>query len=84
MFKGKIYTNLDNFKSFVLKWVKSKTLPGFSGVPLYDVAKYFKKAVFEGTLATRSASLAFNFFLAIFPGLLFLLSLIYLTKLFYN
>ena len=77
MFRGKIYTYLENFKSFVLNdWVKSKTLLGFSGVPLYDVAKYFKKAVFEGTLATRSASLAFNFFLAIFPGILFLFSLI--------
>lgn len=77
MSRGKIYNYLIKFKSIVLNdWVKSKTLPGFSGVPLYDVAKYFKKAVFEGTLATRSASLAFNFFLAIFPGLLFLLSLI--------
>jgi membrane protein len=77
MFRGKIFNYLDKFKSFILNdWVKSKTLPGFSGVPLYDVAKYFKKAVFEGTLTTRSSSLAFNFFLAIFPGLLFLLSLI--------
>ena len=77
MFRRNIYNYLIKFRSFVINdWVKSKTLPGFSGVPLYDVAKYFKKAVFEGTLATRSASLAFNFFLAIFPGLLFLLSLI--------
>ena len=75
--KDKIEKYLNHSKIIALKgWLKIKILPGFSGVPLYDVSKYFKKAVFEGTLATRSASLAFNFFLAIFPGLLFLLSLI--------
>jgi len=57
-------------------WLERKTLPGFSGVPIFEVGKYFKKAVFDGTLGTRSASLAFNFFLAVFPGLLFLVSLI--------
>lgn len=57
-------------------WLKKRTLPGFSGVSIFDVGRYFKKAVFEGALGTRSASLAFNFFLAIFPGLLFLVSLI--------
>ena len=56
--------------------LKNTSFPGFSGVSIFSVALYFKIAVFEGTLATRSASLAFNFFLAIFPGILFLLSLI--------
>lgn len=56
--------------------LKEKSLPGFGGVPIFEVGKYFKKAVLNGTLGTRSASLAFNFFLAVFPGLLFLVSLI--------
>lgn len=60
----------------VTNWLESKTLPGFSGVPILTVLKYFKTAVLEGAISTRSASLAFNFFLAIFPGILFLLSLI--------
>ncbi len=59
-----------------VQWLKEKSLPGFDGVPIFEVGKYFKKAVFDGTLGTRSASLAFNFFLAVFPGLLFLVSLI--------
>ena len=60
----------------IIRFLKESSFPGFSGVPLFAVLKYFKTAVFDGTLGTRSASLAFNFFLAIFPGLLFLVSLI--------
>lgn len=55
---------------------KKRSLPGFNKVPIFHVAKYFSDAVWKGTLGTRSASLAFNFFLAIFPGILFLFSLI--------
>tara|TARA_Y100000589_G_scaffold332310_1_gene391594 strand:- start:618 stop:1493 length:876 start_codon:yes stop_codon:yes gene_type:complete len=56
--------------------LKKKSLPGFDDVPIYYVGFYFKEATLNGTLGTRSASLAFNFFLAIFPGILFLFSLI--------
>ena len=63
------------FNAIVSK-LKETSFFGFEGVSIYDVGKYYKKAVWEGTLSTRSASLAFNFFLAIFPTILFLLSLI--------
>jgi len=56
--------------------LKKSSLPGFDKVPIYYVIFYFKEATWNGTLGTRSASLAFNFFLAIFPGILFLFSLI--------
>lgn len=59
-----------------VNWLKSHSFPGSGGVAIFDVGKFFKQAVFDGTLSTRSASLAFNFFLAIFPFILFLLSLI--------
>lgn len=57
-------------------WLGDRSLPGFDSVPILVVIKYFKHAIFDGTLSTRSASLAFNFFLAIFPGVLFLISLL--------
>lgn len=56
--------------------LQKRSIPGFANVPIYDVGKYFYSALTKGTISTRSASLAYNFFLAIFPGLLFLLSLI--------
>ena len=58
------------------EWLKGNSVPGFENAPIYYVGYYFKEATFNGTLGTRSASLAFNFFLAIFPGILFLFSLI--------
>jgi membrane protein len=65
-----------NYFKQIKHFIKTKSFIGFEGVPIFEVGRYFKKAVWEGTLGTRSASLAFNFFLAVFPGLLFLVSLI--------
>lgn len=73
------FLNKISNSKFVLNFVngsKKRSLPGFDKVPIYYVASYFWKAVWKGTLGTRSGSLAFNFFLAIFPGILFLFSLI--------
>ena len=47
----------------IVNWLKGNSLPGFDKVPVYYVGYYFKEATWNGTLGTRSASLAFNFFL---------------------
>lgn len=51
-------------------------LPGFGRMPLYDVLSFFFKGLFEGSLTTRASSVSFNFFLAIFPFIIFLFTLI--------
>jgi len=51
-------------------------LPGFEGLPLYDVLVFFFKGIQKGSITTRASSLAFNFFLAIFPSIIFLFTLI--------
>lgn len=51
-------------------------LPGFNGMPLYDVLVFFLRSFTKGRLLDRAASVAFNFFLAIFPLILFLFTLI--------
>lgn len=55
---------------------KKIILPGFDGLPIYYVAKFFFKGLIEGALELKASSLAFKFFLAIFPTLIFLLTLI--------
>lgn len=60
----------------LIKVTKERSLPGLGAVPVYYVAYYFKNTIMKGSLATKAASLAFNFFLAIFPAILFLFSLI--------
>lgn len=61
--------------SKLVKWLKAKTLTGFKGHSLFDVGKYFFRSLFKETLTIRASSLAFNFFLALFPLLIFLLTL---------
>ena len=60
--------------------VKEKTkhlsLPGFYGRSVYEVVKFFIDGVKKGSLTTRASSVAFNFVLAMFPGIIFLFTLI--------
>jgi len=51
-------------------------LPGFDGVPLYDVTVFFYKGLTEGYLTSRAAAISFSMFLAIFPFLIFLFNII--------
>ena len=51
-------------------------LPGFKGFSLYDLIKMYVIGVVEGTLTSRAGSIAFSFFMALFPFLLFVLNLI--------
>lgn len=51
-------------------------LPGFRGMPLYDVLVFFVRNCFKGRLTDRAAAVAFNFFLALFPLILFVFTLI--------
>jgi membrane protein len=55
---------------------KRVSLPGFYGVPLYEVIKFFIEGIKNGALTTRASSVAFNFVLAMFPAIIFLFTLI--------
>jgi len=60
-----------------LKKIAQKIVfPGFEGLSLYKVSIFFYKGLLEGALTTRASSLAFNFFLAFFPSIIVLFTLI--------
>lgn len=68
----------------ISNWWKSKTkkviLPGMGGLSLYDLWIIYTGGIIKGTFSTRASSIAFSFFMAIFPFLLFILNLIpYIT-----
>lgn len=46
------------------------------GVPVYNVAIFFWRSIVDGALTTRASAIAFNFFLALFPAVIFLFTLI--------
>ena len=60
----------------ILSWSKSKSLPGFEGVPLYYVIAFIIRETQKDDINTRANSIAFSFFLAIFPGIIFLFTLL--------
>ncbi len=55
---------------------KRVVLPGFKGLTLYDLMEIYIIGIVEGLFTTRAGSIAFSFFLAMFPFLLFILNLI--------
>jgi membrane protein len=55
---------------------KRFSLPGSEGVPLYDSIWFFIRGIQKASLNTRASSIAFNFLLAIGPGIVFLLAMI--------
>jgi len=62
-------------KNFVA-YTKRTALPGFDGMPIYYVADFFLTGIQRGRIVTRAQALAFSFFLAIFPAIIFIFSLI--------
>lgn len=52
------------------------SLPFFDGVPVYDVALFFWRSIVKGSITTRASAIAFSFFIAFFPFILFLFTLI--------
>ena len=53
-----------------------QTLPGFKGIPIAVILKYLWKEIWRDDIVTRANSMAYSFFLSIFPSLLVFLALL--------
>jgi membrane protein len=62
--------------SHAIVFSKRTKLPGFEGVPLYDVIRFFFKQTQKVGLNERAAAISFNFIMAIPPACIFLFSLV--------
>ncbi len=51
-------------------------LPGFDGLSIYETSGFFFTRLLEGEVQSRARSIAFSFFLALFPAIIFLFTLI--------
>jgi membrane protein len=60
----------------LLGWAKRIILPGFEGFSLYEISRFFFKALTAGNLTTRASAIAFKLFVAFFPAVIVLLTLI--------
>jgi membrane protein len=65
---------------YVIRWLiiklKRLSIPGFHGRSVYDVLHFFVRSLFDEDLLLRASSLAFNFFVALFPAIIFFFTLI--------
>lgn len=73
-----IHRTLLNFRPYFqfIEWTKVVVLPGFGALPLYTVAIFFFQEIAREAILNKASSLAYNFMLAIFPGIIFLFTLI--------
>ena len=60
----------------IKSWTKTNSLPGFFNVSIYDVFTFIYREIREDSIATRAKSIAFSFFLSLFPALLAFFTLI--------
>ncbi|NRT12025.1 YihY/virulence factor BrkB family protein [Flavobacterium sp. 14A] len=56
--------------------LKKVKLPWLEGLTLYDLLEHYGIGIAEGALSNRAGSIAFSFFMALFPFALFILNLI--------
>ena len=56
--------------------LKELVVPGFGGVPLFYILSFFIREIVNEDINIRASAIAFNFFLALFPALIFLFTLI--------
>jgi membrane protein len=61
---------------WIINFIKSIKLPGLTGLSLYDLLEMYILGIIHGALTIRASAIAFSFFMAIFPFLLFILILI--------
>lgn len=76
---------LNQIKLKILRWrpvlnflamSKRIIVPGFDGMPLYNVAKFFFQGLSKGSVTARASSIAFSFFLSIFPMIIVFFTII--------
>ncbi len=73
------FLNIPRFKRLgerIAEKAQKVSFPFFDGVPIYDVALFFWRSIVSGAITTRASAIAFSFFIAFFPALIFLFTLI--------
>jgi membrane protein len=66
----------------VVDWSKNHSLPGLSRVPIYNLIEFIDDEAKNDTLTSRANSMAFSFFLSLFPSIIVLFTLLAYTPLY--
>ncbi|MEK9608925.1 MAG: YihY/virulence factor BrkB family protein [Flavobacteriaceae bacterium] len=60
----------------LIGFLEALKIPGYVGFSFYDLIEMYTAGIVKGALSSRAGSIAFSFFMALFPFLLFILNLI--------
>jgi len=60
----------------VRSWAQSNSLPGFEGLPIYSVFDFIRAELKKDNILIRANAMAFSFFIALFPSILVLFTLL--------
>lgn len=60
----------------IVNWSRQIKFSVFDDVPLYDVTRFFWSGVTKGSISLRAAAFSFNFFLSLFPAVIFFFTII--------
>jgi membrane protein len=61
---------------WLIDFSKKIKLPGFDGLSIYETSGFFFSRLMQGDVQSRARSIAFSFFLALFPAIIFLFTII--------
>ncbi len=61
---------------YVTLQTKKVKPPLFKGLSLYDIVSFFIKGLYEGAITMRAGAVSFSLFMALFPGIIFIFTLI--------
>ncbi len=64
------------FINVLVRFGKKIKIPGLEGLSLYHIIEMYIIGIVRGALTTRAGGIAYSFFMAIFPFMLFILTLI--------
>ncbi len=71
-----IVSKIETFKNYLIKKSEYIILPGKSKITLFEIGNFLITAIGKGKISIRASSIAFKMFLAVFPAIIFLFTLI--------
>ena len=75
-FNGYLYIMLQKSKQKIKSWLQNIRFGDAKSISLYQLLELYVIGILKGTLTTRASSIAFSFFLSLFPFLIFVLNII--------
>jgi membrane protein len=66
----------------VIRWLQTHSFPGLQRIPIYNLLVFIEKETHEDAIVTRANSMAFSLFLAMFPAVIVLFTLLPYTPLY--